>query len=234
VTTGLRRDQHRGWEIRPGEITPTELNSSVYGVVGSITTIDPDDAASAGTSPALARADHQHAFTSGAAADLTKTATSAEGSASTHARSDHVHASSTLPWGLLAAPTTLTSNSSATSGTTDLDLAMDQTVTPAANRRIRLVFHCRGLQTDSANAVATLLKFKESGTTLNEHAVTPTDAGNSAGDGVMFQHVISGPSNASHTYEVFLQKVAGSANVFVQAASTYPAQFYVEDIGPNS
>lgn len=67
---GKRRDQERGWELRKedvqrilalGIILPSYFDSTVYGIVGDITTVDADDAAAAGTSPRVARADHQHA-----------------------------------------------------------------------------------------------------------------------------------------------------------------------------
>jgi hypothetical protein len=132
---------------------------------------------------------------------------------------------------MLAAPSVLTSDSSLTSGSTDLDLAIDQTVTVGANRRIVLVFNYRGIAADAGVAVVAFLKFKESGTTLNERQLVPTDAANSAGDGNTFMHAINGPSQGSHTYEMFLQKASGGANIKVQAASTYPAQFFVLDMG---
>ncbi len=53
--------RHTHARVQPGSVDTDGLQSTVYGIVGDITTIDPDDAAAAGTSPRLAHADHQHA-----------------------------------------------------------------------------------------------------------------------------------------------------------------------------
>ena len=55
------------------------------------TTIQPDDAASAGVSTDAARADHTHAFTSAIAGAILIGDAAAEGVATSHARSDHTH-----------------------------------------------------------------------------------------------------------------------------------------------
>jgi hypothetical protein len=86
MPTGERRDQIRGREFRQSDINLAGL----YGLVGDLSVIDPDDAAAAGTSTRLARADHQHAATAAAAVQLNDT--NAEGSATSWARSDHNHA----------------------------------------------------------------------------------------------------------------------------------------------
>ncbi len=229
MTTGLRRDQHRGWELRPGEVTPTELASSVYGVVGSISTIDPDDTASAGVATTVARADHQHAFTCDTPSALTETTTSAEGSSSSHARADHVHATSVLPWGLLAAPTVLTADSSATSGGTELDLALDQTVTTTAGRRVRLMFTFRNLL-GSIAAEEFEIRFKENGTQVAAFRgqVHETTA-NIDPPACVHTYV---PTTGSRTFEVFLVRVTGATgNAIVKAGATFPATFTVEDVG---
>lgn len=135
MTTGIRRDQIRGWEIRAGEIgaaeiedgsiTPTEFASSVYGT--GTTTIDPDDATNHGASTALSRTDHQHQFTTAAATSITNS--NAEGSATSMARSDHDHAFgngsvselaivTTMPRGVIAQQI-LTSNESAAHSATE-------------------------------------------------------------------------------------------------------------------
>jgi len=99
VTTGLRRDQQRGWEIRNDEIQArhladdiiddSHLNPSVFGAVGQITAIDPDDAAAAGATGKVADAGHQHAFACGTPVSVTTA--NAEGSGVTAARNDHGH-----------------------------------------------------------------------------------------------------------------------------------------------
>lgn len=107
MTTGERRDQIRGRELRlseildvlstqdvldllTGAITPTEFAASVYGT--GTTTIDPDDTVSHGSSAALSRTDHQHAITAAAPSSIADTASNTEGSAANFARSDHGHA----------------------------------------------------------------------------------------------------------------------------------------------
>jgi len=89
MTTGIRRDQIRGFEIRAGEIGSGELDPALFGT--STTTIDPDDATSHGVTNAFSRTDHQHQFTTAAAGAIAPDDTAAEGSAATMARSDHRH-----------------------------------------------------------------------------------------------------------------------------------------------
>lgn len=76
-------------KIADGTIATGDLNASVYAVVGTISAIDPDDAASAGTSATVARGDHQHDATT--AAPVSVGTANAEGSSGDLARADHVH-----------------------------------------------------------------------------------------------------------------------------------------------
>lgn len=152
MTTGLRRDQIRGFEIRAGEVGTDELadgsvttaklgdnqvttgkildgtilvgdwNANVYG--GTPTSIDPDDAGAAGTAITVSRSDHQHQATAATAVALTNTATSSEGVATTWSRSDHVHATDALPWGILAHQT-LDVNNGAHSVDADTDMVLN-------------------------------------------------------------------------------------------------------------
>lgn len=100
MTTGMRRDQMRGFDQRPpaaGSITTTEIadgtllpadfNSSVYG--GVPTTIDPDDASAAGVATTVSRSDHQHQATTGTPASVGTA--NAEGAGTGFARDTHVH-----------------------------------------------------------------------------------------------------------------------------------------------
>lgn len=238
MTQGERRDQHRGWELRNDEvqarhladdiIDDSHLNPSVFGAVGTITTIDPDDAAAAGASGKVADAAHQHAFTSGTASSLAKTASNSEGSSSSHARADHGHATDALPWGLLAAPATLTSNSSATSGTTELDLAVDITATVTSGRKIRLEFSCRNLIGSIAGDLFEI-RFKENSTQVAAFRVQVHET-TAHMDLHTCRHVYT-PTAGSRTFEVFLVRVGGTGNANVVASSTEPAVFTVEDIG---
>jgi len=54
-------------------------------------TIEPDDAASAGTASEASRQDHEHAIVGAAAGNIAPDDTAAEGTATSFARSDHVH-----------------------------------------------------------------------------------------------------------------------------------------------
>lgn len=68
--------------------------SLVWGVVGDVSSIEPDDAASAGTSEKYARADHQHAIVADVplfAGEKGIGAATGEGAATTFARADHDH-----------------------------------------------------------------------------------------------------------------------------------------------
>lgn len=107
---GERRDQIRGRELRrndveailaSGLIIPSYLNSSIYGLVGDLSAINPDDSGVAGTSVRLARADHQHPATADVPVALTLTGTAAEGSSSFMSRADHAHPTTALPWGVV-------------------------------------------------------------------------------------------------------------------------------------
>jgi hypothetical protein len=91
ATTPARSDHTHGGITDIGGNT----GSIGYGVVGDVTQIDVGDAASAGVSAAISRADHQHALPAPAApADVTKAAASA-GASTTVARADHKHDIST-------------------------------------------------------------------------------------------------------------------------------------------
>lgn len=95
MTTGMRRDQMRGFEQRPiatsdivnGTIVVGDFNASVYG--GTPTSIDPDDAGAAGAATTISRSDHQHQATTGTPASVGTA--NAEGSGTGFARDDHVH-----------------------------------------------------------------------------------------------------------------------------------------------
>lgn len=144
MTTGLRRDQQRGFEIRAGDVHASSFNSDAYGLVGDLAAIDADDAASAGVSTRVARADHQHAFTCATASALTETATSSEGSAVTMARSDHVHATSAFPFGLVAnGRFSSTGNDSARAAGVNTDMTV--TVALTANRLYLVILNTQFL-----------------------------------------------------------------------------------------
>jgi hypothetical protein len=83
MPTGERRDQHRGWELRKSDFAP------FLGAVGQVTTIDPDDAAAAGSTGLLADAGHQHAATAGTPVSVGTA--NAESSGTGWARDAHIH-----------------------------------------------------------------------------------------------------------------------------------------------
>jgi hypothetical protein len=71
------------------------LAPAVFGAVGNITSIDPDDAAAAGASGLVADAAHQHAYTAATPVKVgsgVADQTNAEGSGTQHVRDTHVHA----------------------------------------------------------------------------------------------------------------------------------------------
>lgn len=65
--------------------------NSIFGTVGDITTIQPDDAASAGSANRNARADHRHAIAADVAVTQTPDQSNAEGTSASFARADHGH-----------------------------------------------------------------------------------------------------------------------------------------------
>ena len=64
----------------------------LYGLAASITTVDADSAQAAGTENTAARADHEHAVTTGAATGLDADSTNTEGAGADLARASHTHA----------------------------------------------------------------------------------------------------------------------------------------------
>lgn len=71
---------------------PNQRNTP--GAVGDVTTIQPDDAASAGSSERWARADHKHAIV--ADTPVAVGSANSEGTSTSFARADHVHAGGTF------------------------------------------------------------------------------------------------------------------------------------------
>jgi hypothetical protein len=214
--------------LRDRLILPAHLSSSSFGLVGSISTIDPDDAAAAGSTGLIADAGHQHRFTTAAPSALTKTTTNTEGSGTDFVRNDHGHSTAALPWGLLAAPTALTANSASTSGTTELDLALDQTVTITSTRRVTLTFTPRNLL-GTVQQDLFEVRFRENGTQVmafrgQVHEVTAHI------DMHTMTHTYT-PTSGSRTFDVTLIRVAGTGTAQIIAGATFPATFTVMDPG---
>jgi hypothetical protein len=223
MTTGLRRDQQRGFELRP--IEATGLGTSVYGLVGDLSAIDPDDAAAAGTSARLAHADHQHAATAGAPDALTKTATSAENNGASFARNNHTHATSALPWGHVdRIAFTADSTGYSTGATTDFS----RTIT-ADNTRAYVV-HLAAQITVSVAGGAWSAELNEAGTAVGRFFRYVFAAGVSEtppSHPVLWLPAASG----SVTLDVRLTGAGGGTLTFI-GATTNPRQFWIEDIGP--
>ena len=215
-------------KIADGTILSTDLNASAFGTVGQITAIDPDDAAAAGATGKVADAGHQHPATANAPADLTRTTASSEGAGPGIARDTHVHSTAALSWGLLAAPTALTADSGTTSGTTELDLALDITATQTAGRRVRLTFSFRNIL-GSIAADEFEVRFKENSTQVAAFRGQVHETTAKVDLGTCVHTYV--PTAGSRTFEVFLVRVTGTGNAKVVAGATFPATFTVEDVG---
>ena len=68
------------------------IGPASFGGAGDITTVNPDDAASAGTVDSYSRIDHQHAAPAGTPGSIEPDDAAAEGSSTSFARADHKHA----------------------------------------------------------------------------------------------------------------------------------------------
>jgi len=134
-----------------------------------------------------------------------------------------------LPQGVLALTST-TSNLGPLLAGTETTLLTLSAITPAqTSRRLRLVFHCRGVSGDNVADVF-LIRFKEGATTLNEtHFVTRVAS--TVTQGLDFSHYIDSPTVASHTYSVAAFKSSGTGNITLSGTSTAPTFLYVEDVG---
>lgn len=125
-------------------LTFTEFGVSIsYALVGAITTIQPDDAAAAGTANTAARGDHKHAIVAAAPTATGVATAAAEGAATSFARSDHAHQSNT-------APTTIAPDDAAAIGTSGEPARADHT-----HAIVAAAPGATGVATASAEGVAT-------------------------------------------------------------------------------
>lgn len=200
-----------------------DLRTALFGTTPVPSVIDPDDGGQAGVSLFPARADHQHQFTSAVAAALTKTATAAEGVATTHARSDHVHSTAALPWGIVAyqeIPTDGTAFS--VSSTTDFALSnvvvdatrlyavcVESPYTMSAAGRWDLNFHVGGTQADRI--------------WLATHAANETQW--------CYGRILWKPASGTVNVDLRLVEASGAAT-FQFLAGGFNRRFWIEDIGP--
>jgi hypothetical protein len=205
---------------------PTGLTTANI-VTGDPVAIDPDDVMAAGAATSLARSDHQHAFTSGAAAALTRTAASGEGAAATHARSDHVHATDQLSWGRVGAAFSSTADSvhSAT-GTTDMSI----TSSWLATRDYAVTIHTR-LDVSAAGDWSINLAADGTVVQLLFHVVTIGASTEIRLDRTFFWQ----PAATVTTLDVRVVENAGTSTLTFQGVPGPPAdtrQLWVTDIGP--
>ncbi len=134
-----------------------------------------------------------------------------------------------LPQGVLDFQSS-TSNSSATTSTSELTLLTASALTPAqSSRRWKLKFHARGTQA-TISADTFVFRFKESGSTINEYHYITATGGGSTIDGIEFEHILT-PSVAAHTYSVVVARATGTGTLTTLATATAPMFFYVEDVG---
>jgi hypothetical protein len=241
MTTGIRRDQIRGWEIRTGEIgadeiadgsiTPTEFASSVYGT--GTTTIDPDDATAHGASTALARTDHQHQFTTAAATSITNS--NAEGSAATMARSDHNHAYGngsvselaivdTMPRGIVAL-FSATANSTAFSVSTVSDMVLNN-VAVVDNHWYGI--HCH-TDVSLSGAAQWDINCRVNGTTIARFGHTSGYPVSTFISSTVFWQATA--TQATDDFDVFCDEITGAVTCTLSATSTRPRWFTITDLG---
>ena len=148
-------------------------------LVGDITTIQPDDAASAGTASNFSRGDHKHAIVATApTTTLDPTTANAEGIATSFARGDHTHAIAT---GLTADITTIQPDDSAAAGTVDKYARADH--------KHAIVADAAASQTpDQSNAEGSSTSFARADHVHNIPSGTPVQIGttNNAGAAASF------------------------------------------------
>ncbi len=105
-------------------------------------------------------------------------------------------------------------------------------VLAASDRRIRLRFHCRGIVSSVGGSTDVFtVRIKEGATVLNESNYLGVVTTAAATGGCDFEHILSSPTAASHTYKVTIQRAIGSGTASVSATATAPLTFTVEDVG---
>lgn len=119
-----------------------------------------------------------------------------------------------------------TSDQTGITSETDLtDLAV--TINTEGNRVLLFSFVTRVART--VNDGQTIVRFKESTTTLQSAVLTPASA--SAGDTVSAFYFAS-PSAGSHTYKLTLQQSSGTGTSGITANANTPSYLLVQDVGP--
>jgi hypothetical protein len=103
----------------------------------------------------------------------------------------------------------------------------------AANRRIRIRFHCRGISTVSSGGLYAV-RIKEGSTILNDSHFYAANTAIMATGGCDFEAIVSNPTAASHTYYVTCQQAVGSSNATFGGYANGPITLVVEDVGTAS
>jgi hypothetical protein len=141
-----------------------------------------------------------------------------------------------LPRGVLELAQS-TANVGPTVAAAELTL-LSVTATLLANRRYRLHAHLRSVA-HTIDTDAFVTRFKEGATTLNEFsygASGQTGGAEPAAEkrGEEFIHYIDGTTAGSHTYNFVLVRLIGTGTATAEAGATFPMQFVIEDVGPNT
>lgn len=135
------------------------------------------------------------------------------------------------PQGILTVASS-TSNASATSSTTELDVLTASSVTiNATNRRLRLTWHCRAITCTVAGTDIYTMRIKEGATVLGESNYLAVVTGAAATGGCDFSVTVDSPTAAAHTYKVSIQRAVGSGAATIQGSATGPMTLTVEDAG---
>lgn len=132
-----------------------------------------------------------------------------------------------LPWGMLGYSQTTSNQLDITSETDLTNLSV--TVTVDANRRIRISTHGRILSNSSGDFCTG--RIKEGTTQLAMWVRLKNESGGNI-DIIGNGSVVLTPASGSHTYKLTLERVSGTGNVDLRAATDDPAYIIVEDIGP--
>jgi len=137
-----------------------------------------------------------------------------------------------MPQGIIAHATPITTSVGPTSGTTELDVITAPAVTLlAGNRRLRITFTCRGY-TCSATNETFIVRIKEGATVLAESIVVSFGTGTGGTGGAStFEAIVNSPSAASHTYKATIQRSGGAGTATVSATATAPITLEVADAG---
>lgn len=126
----------------------------------------------------------------------------------------------------------VTSDQTVTNSSTETTLTNTSlTVTVGTNRLIRL--SASGIISRTVADGIVICRFKESTTELGRWCQHNPSASTEFALATGFI-VLSAPSAGSHTYHLTIQRFSGTGNVTLNAGSTSPATFVVEDIGPSS